>query len=400
MRKDFSRFMIMPMFLFALSIGQGQTLIPQIADGGGWQTTLVLTNTSATSATASLSFFQDLGSGATQAWNPPFLEVSSTQNLTLPAGGTLFLHTSGTAGATTAGWAQMTAGSSVAAYAIFTERVAGRQDQDATAAAAASATRVLVPFDNTNGFLTSIAIANPTAASESISVGIQPASGAVSFPAAITLPAQGHTAFTMPQQFSTSSGQTGLLELAPVSGSISVVALRFNPSNAFTAIPVYPETGPPLIVTTGSGGGTLPMFNQIIIHATGVPDTALPGAPVVPELGITQILVSLPLANGTYAVGTIQGSGYGTAAPSIVQYSASWSSVTVSGQTLTFNGLQASASPVEDNTGAIADFTLGTLTVTLSPQGTTSSGTVTGTMNMVSPLAVFNGAFTGTYTAQ
>lgn len=204
----------------------------------------------------------------------------------------------------------------------------------------------------------------------------------------------------MPQQFSTSSGQSGLLELAPANGTISVVALRFNPTYAFTAIPVYPETGPPIIVTTGAGGGTLPTFNQIVIHATAVPDTALPGSPAVPELGITQILVSLPLANGTYAIGTIQGSGYGTQAPSVVQYSASWSSVTVNGQTLTFNGLQSSASPVEDSTGAIADFTLGTLTVTLSPQGTASSGTVTGNMNLSSPLGVFNGAFTGTYVAQ
>ena len=93
-------------FLLAVSLGHAQTLvIPQIADGGGWQTTLVLTNTNTLATTASLSFFRESGGVSTQSWDLTFLEVSSTQNLPLPSGGTLFLHTPGAASATTAGWA-------------------------------------------------------------------------------------------------------------------------------------------------------------------------------------------------------------------------------------------------------------------------------------------------------
>ena len=235
-------------FLFALSPGQAQTsIIPQIADGGDWQTTLVLANTGASPASASLSFFQETSGGATESWNLSFLEAGSTQNLTLPAAGTLFLHTLGTASTTNVGWAQLQASSAVVAYAIFTLRVAGRQDQDGTAPAETAASRILVPFDNTAGFVSSIAIVNPTAASESIAVGIQTAAGAVSHPASLTLPAQGHTSFELFQQFSATTGQSGLLELYSATGSLSAIALRFNPTFAFTTAPVFPETGSPII---------------------------------------------------------------------------------------------------------------------------------------------------------
>lgn len=239
--------------LFALSLGQAQSLIiPQIADGGGWQTTLVVGNTTSVPTTASIGFFQDIGSGATQNWSPPFIESGSTQNLALPAGGTIFLHTTGTAAATTAGWAQVQSAAGVVAYAIFTQQVPGRPNQDGTAAAAASGTRVLMPYDNTNSFVTSMAIANTTSASESISVGIQPTSGASSQPTPITLPANGHMAFTVPQQFSTTAGQSGMLEFYVSGGSFSILALRFNPTGSFTTAPVFPETGPP-VIAPGSG---------------------------------------------------------------------------------------------------------------------------------------------------
>jgi hypothetical protein len=207
----------------------------------------VVANTTASATSASLSFFQDAGGGVTQSWNPPFLEGGSTQNLPLPAGGTLFLHTPGTAATTTSGWALVQASAGVIAYAIYTQRVKGRQDQDVTAAAAPSVTRVLMPYDNTNNFLTSMAIVNTTSASESISVGIQPTSGLGSQPTPINLPPQGHMAFTLPQQFATTTGQSGLLEFYAASGSLSILAIRSNPTGAFATAPVYVETGPPIV---------------------------------------------------------------------------------------------------------------------------------------------------------
>jgi len=287
--------------LLAFSWGHAQSLIiPQIADGGGWQTTLVVGNTTSSATTASIGFFQDIGSGATQNWNPPFIEGGSTQNLALPAGGTIFLHTSGTAAATTAGWAQVQSAAGVVAYAIFTQRVPGRTDQDGTSPAAASVTRVLMPYDNTNNFVTSMAIANTTPASESISVGIQPTTGASSQPSPINLPAQGHMAFTVPQQFSTTAGQSGMLEFYVSGGSFSVLALRFNPTGSFTTAPVFPETGPPAIVPTAIvnvsglwGGAGVTTFVVMALSQIGQ--------------GVTGAFNTVN-ASGTLASGTISGS--------------------------------------------------------------------------------------------
>ena len=55
--------------------GQAQ-IVAQIVDGEVWQTTIVLTNSTAAPANASLSFFKETGSGnATQAWNLTFEEA-------------------------------------------------------------------------------------------------------------------------------------------------------------------------------------------------------------------------------------------------------------------------------------------------------------------------------------
>jgi len=376
-------------FAFAMAVGHAQTsVIPQVADGGAWQTTLVLTNTTASATLASLSFFQETSGGATESWDLPLLEVESTQNLPLPAAGTLFLHTPGTAGVTSVGWAQVQASVGVVAYAIFTQRVPGRQNQDGTAPAAVGASGILVPIDNTDGFVTSIAVANPTSSSESISVGLQPSSGASSQLSSIMLPAQGHMAFSVPQQFSASIGQKGLLELYSAGGSLSAIALRFNPTGAFTAAPVYPESSP-IIVSGGpsGGGGTLPQFSSINIVVS--PGSASPAS---------ALFIIGGFLDGSYTVAEMQGPVYNSDGLPVGVYDVEWADVTVNGDTLTFGGFQPASSSIEDN-GSVAQFTTATLTITLTPQGVVTSGTVSGSLNLVSTLATISGSFTGTYVA-
>jgi hypothetical protein len=94
-------------FVFAVPLAQAQTsIIPQIVDGGPWLTTIAITNTSASTATASLIFFQETGGGNTASWPLGFDEMTTTQvqSLVLQGGNTLFLHTPGTAANTTIGW--------------------------------------------------------------------------------------------------------------------------------------------------------------------------------------------------------------------------------------------------------------------------------------------------------
>jgi hypothetical protein len=238
--------------LSAISFGQPQqVLIPQIADGNGWQTTLVLTNTTTNAASATLNFFQETQAGATQAWTLPFSE-GSAQTVQIPGGSTMFLHTLGTAASTSVGWAQFIVSPGVVAYAIFTQRIAGHSDQDGTAPGGASSERFLVPFDKTSGFITGLAMMNPSGASETVSVNIQIETGAVS-QSSITLPPQGHMSFAVSDQFPATAGHRGLVEFyfpgtgRLATGALSAIALRFNPTGGFTSAPAYGQTGSPVV---------------------------------------------------------------------------------------------------------------------------------------------------------
>ncbi len=248
------RALILTPFLAANFLCGQALVVPQVADGGDWGSTVGLTNTTTSSATVSLTFHKDTTSGATEPWTPTFLENVSITALELPAGSTTFLHTPGTAATVSQGWAELAAPAGVEAYVIYTYRTSGHA-QDATAPAAAATSRVLVPFDNTSNLLTALAVVNPNPTSETISVTFRTSDGSVTQSSLPNLPANGQMAFVMPSQFPTTSGKSGLAEFYTTTGTLSIIALRANPTGAFTSEPVYPETGPTVISTSGGGGG-------------------------------------------------------------------------------------------------------------------------------------------------
>jgi len=241
-------------------------IIPQVADGAGWSTTIVLANTTSTTQTVALSFNMDTANGATTPWTPQFLENLSQSSISLAAGSTLFLHTPGTSTTLTQGWGQVDAAAGVSGYAIFTDSASGPA-QDATAPAVSASSRILVPFDNTSGFISAIAVANPTNAAESVQVNIRASGGTLSGTLP-TLPAKGQTTFLVPQQFPGTAGKSGLVEFYVVSGSISIIALRANGA-AFTAAPVYFQTGDPIIGASNTTQTSTPQTQVIPQVADG-----------------------------------------------------------------------------------------------------------------------------------
>ena len=222
-------------------------IIPDVVDGGGWQSTIVLTNSATTTATVTLIFHSDTSGGNTQAWTPTFLEASSTTGLALISGSSMFLHTPGTAATLTQGWAEVHADAGIVAYTIFTNRVPGHQDQDSTAPAVNATNRILVPYDDANGFVSAIAVVNPTATAQSVSVGFQTTDGLIAIDALPTVPAFGHMTFVLSQQFPEILGHLGLAEFYSATGNLSMIAFRFNPTQSSASMPVFFQTGAPLI---------------------------------------------------------------------------------------------------------------------------------------------------------
>jgi hypothetical protein len=337
-KKQTVRWCLLASFLFPYSLAQSQTLaIPQIVDGGAWLTTIAVTNTSASQTVANLSFYQNSTGGvanATSPWSLNFVEMTSAQaqNLVVPAGSTVFLHTPGTAATTTIGWGQVSeadGAGAVAAYAIFTQRIAGRTDQDGTAPGAAAAARILVPFDNTNTAVSTMAIANPSSSSSvTVNVGIRTSSGTTQ-PTSITLPPQGHASFSFPTQFAASAGVSGLAEFYSPGGTFSILALKFI-TGAFTTAPVYTESGLPILA---SSSGNSPNFDGT--YSGTFTGTAGSGSVTASISGGT-VTVTIP-AQGT---GTITNNGqitFGTVIDGTTSCNFS-GSIVISGATATGSG--------------------------------------------------------------
>lgn len=161
----------------------------------------------------------------------------------------------GTASSATVGWGEVLwatgSGAVIFAYSVFTQRVPGRGAQEETAEAIPLIDgRYLVPFDDTGGAVTAIAIANASnsVVSQSVSVGVRTADGGVTQLPPITVPTLGHMSFAFPAQFPSTANQRGLAEFATDSLGIAIIALQFD-AGAFTTVPVYAVSGPPIIIT-------------------------------------------------------------------------------------------------------------------------------------------------------
>jgi len=233
-------------------------VIPQVVDGADWQSTIVVSNTSKVPAHAALQFFQTTdNAGDTAPWTLPTLETIDPANIALAPGASVIFHSSNRTSTLSEGFGELVASPGVQAYVIFTLYVAGRQNQDGTAPAALPASDIFIPFDNSTGFTSTIAVVNAGEAAETLNASIVLASGDTVTSTLPSIPAHGHVAFALATQFPELAGQQGMLELSTPASIVtaspgaqhphivpvptfSVIGLRFNPTGAFTSLPVYP----------------------------------------------------------------------------------------------------------------------------------------------------------------
>ncbi|MBI5282672.1 MAG: hypothetical protein HY858_13390 [Candidatus Solibacter usitatus] len=211
-------------------------VFPQVADGGGFSTSLVITNLDIVPATVRLQFRGSGGEGAVwSSWDPG---VPST--VTIAPSASVTVETSGAPEAATSGWAEATSSQRISGFAVFRRRQSPTELQEATVAGrAVGASRIVVPFDNTNGLVTSMAIVNGlTTAPLAAQVSIRDTAGQVVKSGAMQLGAGGHAAFEVPRRFPETDGKAGSLEISAPGGYLYVLPLRFAPGGAFTSVRV------------------------------------------------------------------------------------------------------------------------------------------------------------------
>lgn len=223
------------------SSAPGGGTLTHIASGGGWQTTITLVNPGATPAQAHLEFHDNSGAALPLelAWLPSGAStVASTLDLTFDAGATLTLATQG-AGAPTEvdGSAQLTTDGAIGAYGIFRNDSTGQEA--VVPLESRNANAYVLAFDNTNGLLTGLALANSATGAVKVPVILRDDTGAMIDSTSVSLAGQGHASFLLTSLSAATANQRGTIEFdVPAGSQIGTLGLRFTPSGVFTTIPV------------------------------------------------------------------------------------------------------------------------------------------------------------------
>ncbi len=205
--------------------------IPQIVDGGGWKTRFVITNTDKVPVTFHFNFWGQDGNAL------PFPVLNGTAGTlsgTLTPGGTFFAESPGTSSALQQGWAEIASSGKIGVRANYQFSVGGLRDSLGTEVAAPSTAGVSMPFDNTQGNATAIAVANTNP--------IQPLTVSMLFvtdggvQSTVSLLLQPHTqqTFVSAAMHPAIADARGLLTFSAATADTSVVGLQFTAAGQFT----------------------------------------------------------------------------------------------------------------------------------------------------------------------
>jgi hypothetical protein len=211
----------------------------QFVAGGGWFTSLFLTNTSSNTENFTVRIFGDNGA----ALRVPF-QQGTTDTLTgsLAPGASQMIETLDGA-SLQQGWAALIPGTvntnRLSGFAVFRNRQAGRSDFEAVVPLTRSlGRRFVMLFDNMNGFETGLAVMNPCEFTAiTVQVNVREQNGMPGTTYTLNLAPLAHTAVVVSQSFSAAAGKRGSLLLTSTQGKFVVLGLRFNPAGPFTSFP-------------------------------------------------------------------------------------------------------------------------------------------------------------------
>jgi uncharacterized protein (TIGR03437 family) len=194
-------------------------------------------------------------------------------------------------------------------------------------------------------------------------VSLSSSSSVAVVPAMVTVPAGASSAY-----FYTTIGAVNSQVIADITASYGGVSVT-----------------EPLIIAPV--GGRVPNFTNLAINVNAVSAT-------LPGLILTKISVFYLHSS---QIGSCSIAGSQMPSTNLSRFSGSWQGWGSSGTTIMCDGFDPSQSMIESSQGQMASFTSGALYITLSPQATGSSGTVSGSFILTSFVGTFSGTFSGTY---
>ncbi|MBZ5554622.1 MAG: M6 family metalloprotease domain-containing protein [Acidobacteriia bacterium] len=273
-----------PVADLAKPIPAGQVSFPQIADGGGYQTTLIFMNTSNSTETGMLRFYGNNGSSL------PFRlmgvgTIDAAFPYSVPAGGFLRLVSDGSASTANVGWAQLVPDSgktSPVSAAILSLTQNGVLVTESGIPASGGTTHARIYVDKSGGHDTGLAVSNPGGTGLQITASAYQSDG--STPAGtgtntLDLAPMGHDARFVGQLIAgLPDGFTGMLDLSS-SSPFTALTLRSltNGRGDFllTTLPVVDVNQPPptplIFPQIANGGGYQTQI--ILMGASGATST-------------------------------------------------------------------------------------------------------------------------------
>ncbi len=220
-------------------------VLPHIAAGGGWNTVITLVNSSAAAVPVIVSFYDEAGAAlsfpvTTTQQGTTQTATSSAVNTTIEPNASLVVSVGGQLPSTLVGWADVDSTVPLGGYAIFRySPQSGSPEEGTVLLQSQLPSAFTLPYDNTNGFATGVALVNLSTASATITATAWDANGNSLGGESIELDAYGHTSFTLPSEIAKTAGQLGIVtfQSGGTSGSIAGLGLRFSPFNTFTSVP-------------------------------------------------------------------------------------------------------------------------------------------------------------------
>lgn len=211
-------------------------VLPQIAYGGGWQTSILLSNNNESSASIQSNFLSESGQslgvqggaapgpGGSQPGN---LAARSTMLIDLPNTGSLVQ-----------GWAEFTLPSGVTGYALYRCTASGVLQEAVVPLISESGGSGMFVFDDAQS-LTAYALANPSTQATTITTLVFAADGSSIGSATLPIEARSRIVgfFRNVPGLAGMAGAHGIVRLSSSNGVLCPIALRFG-GNTFASIPV------------------------------------------------------------------------------------------------------------------------------------------------------------------
>jgi len=220
-------------------------VFPHMATGSGWETLLVIVNMGTRSVSFDQYFFDQAGrpmriTSRTVPGNEVFTTSVATGTLQPGQSLNVLLHDRGQP--LQVGWSLLSYDSTsdrLGGFSIFRSIVPGRSDFEALVPlSAVDDHKFFMPFDNIEGFVTSMALLNSGTVATDARLTFRSTTGVFITTATIRLDPGTQTAFSIPERFAETRGRVGVLYVEGSMSRLSALGFRFSPGGAFATIPV------------------------------------------------------------------------------------------------------------------------------------------------------------------